>query len=100
VEHQINAHKKRKEWLTQIDTKQHFDVGKVFLLWACPCGSGYLLQVLAALRAFRSYPSRIHHPRFIPLPVVLPTANNPFVFTAPKPSQTLSRRWLCFGSIL
>jgi len=27
-------------------------------VWACPCGSGYPLQVLAALRAFRYYPSR------------------------------------------
>ncbi len=25
---------------------------------ACPCGSGYSLQVLALLRAFRFYPSR------------------------------------------
>jgi hypothetical protein len=72
---------------TQIDTKQHFDVGKVFMLWACPCGSGYLLQVLAALRAFRSYPSRIHHHRFIQLPVVSRTANNLFIFTGQQPSQ-------------
>ncbi len=28
------------------------------IYWACPCGSGYPLQVLAALRAFRCYPSR------------------------------------------
>ncbi|MGI4022816.1 MAG: hypothetical protein ACRYFA_15030 [Janthinobacterium lividum] len=28
------------------------------MIWACPCGSGYPLQVLAALRAFRYYPSR------------------------------------------
>jgi hypothetical protein len=30
----------------------------ILKIWACPYGSGYPLQVLASLRAFRFYPSR------------------------------------------
>jgi hypothetical protein len=47
--------------LKHIEAKRCFVVGKDFGLGRAPeaSGSGYLLQVLAALRAFRSYPSRV-----------------------------------------